>query len=211
MAIPCPACGREYDVTLFQFGHTIHCTCGRRVGLEKRLGRDPEEGGAGGASPEATRFLADAMLGHLARWLRIMGYDTAWEPEGEDGALVRRALEEERILLTRDRRLAEEWRIRNVVVLDEEHPSGQLRQVVGRLGLTWREGLFTRCSRCNEPLAALPVEEVRRRQEDAERPVPERVLEKASRFRRCPSCGRVYWEGSHAERIRRRLERLLGE
>jgi uncharacterized protein len=207
MAIPCPSCGREYDVTLFQFGRTIHCTCGSRVGMEKRLGPGGKREIGGEGAPR--RFLADAMLGHLARWLRIMGYDTAWEQEAEDGELVRRALEEERTLLTRDRRLPEEWRVRNVLVLDEEHPSGQIRQVVGRLGLSWRDQLFTRCSRCNEPLVGLTAEEVRMRQEGRDRPVPDRILERADTFRRCPSCGRVYWEGSHTDRIRRRLERLL--
>ena len=224
MAITCPGCGREYDVTLFQFGRTLRCTCGARVGLEKRI--DIEQ-----TAPP--RFVADVMLGHLARWLRIMGYDTAWPGDGEDEALVRRALEEERILLTRDRRLPAEWRISNVLLLDDEHPSEQIRAVVDHFALDWKRRLFTRCSRCNEPLERMDAEVVRARQEErveqgppgdtappneaagrgpdhgARAPVPDDVLARARSFRRCATCGRVYWEGSHTERIRARLEGLL--
>lgn len=220
MLVACPGCGREYDAELFRGGRTVRCTCGTRVGAEERIGPAPD------ASGETPRFVADVMLGHLARWLRIMGYDVAWSPEAEDQTLVRRALDEDRILLTRDRRLPEEWRIRNVVVLDEEHPSDQIRAVVRRFGLEWEEGLFTRCSRCNEPLDEMNAAEVRARQSGsdpsggvahgargpehgARGPVPDEVLRRARRFHRCPSCGRVYWEGSHTARIRARLDRLL--
>ena len=82
MAILCPTCGREYDVTLFQFGRTISCTCGAHVGLEKRIpftpiGREP-------------RFICDAMLGRLARWLRTLGYDTEYDDAIDDAVLVAR-------------------------------------------------------------------------------------------------------------------------
>ncbi len=226
MAITCCGCAREYDVTLFQFGRTIRCTCGTRVGLEKRI--DIEQ-----TAPP--RFVADVMLGHLARWLRIMGYDTVWEGDAEDEALVRRALEEERVLLTRDRRLSAEWRISNVLLIDEEHPSEHIRTVVDHFALDWRRRLFTRCSRCNEPLERMAAEAVRAREEEGEEgaegplgdatpsneagargpdhgaraPVPDDVLARARSFRRCSTCGRVYWEGSHTERIRARLEGLL--
>ena len=95
MAITCHGCGREYDVTLFQFGRTIRCTCGARVGLEHRIGPAVDE-----ARP---RFIADAMLGRLARWLRTLGYDTAYDDRIADADLVRRSLTEGRHLLTRDR------------------------------------------------------------------------------------------------------------
>lgn len=196
MAIPCPGCGREYDVTLFQFGRTIRCTCGRRVGMEKRLG--PE--GEGGEKP---RFLADAMLRGLARRLRLLGYDAAWEPGGDDGALVRRALEEGRTLLTRDREIPREWRISNLILVDEDDPWAQLEAVVRRLDLKWRAGLFTRCSRCNVGLEEMSGDE------KAARPLPPSVRGRS--VRRCPSCGRRYWEGDHTRRIRRRLEGRLAE
>lgn len=195
MAVPCPECGREYDVTLFQFGRTIHCTCGARVGLEKRLG-PPLPG------PDP-RFMVDAMLGRLARWLRLLGFDTAYDPAIGDEELVRRGLVEGRHILTRDRALADEWRISHCTVLDADDLDDQLRRVVERFDL--REGIrpFTRCPVCNTPLEPVAEEDVRER-------VPPRVLEVQDAFSLCSRCDRVYWEGSHTERVRRRLEEILG-
>ncbi len=195
MAVPCPRCGRDYDVALFQFGRTIHCTCGSRVGLEPRVRRVA----AGGE----VRFMLDAMLGRLARWLRILGCDVVFEAEIPDAALVRRALEEERVILTRDRALPEEWRVPRVLIVESESPLAQLQQVVRAFELDWRARLFTRCSRCNTELA--PVA-----REDVAAQVPPRVFCAQERFFRCASCGRVYWGGSHSERMRRVLDEALG-
>jgi uncharacterized protein with PIN domain len=199
MAIPCPECGRHYDVTLFQFGRTIHCTCGARVGLEKRI-----------SLPDTDRepqFAADAMLGKLTRWLRILGYDTWYEPDAEDGRLVRTAVWEERYLLTRDRRIPEEWRIEGCLILEPDDLFEQLRLVASRFGLFAgagsAAGVFSRCPACNALLAEA-------RRDDLENRVPERVLEAVERFSRCPGCDKVYWEGSHTRRIRRRLAELRG-
>jgi uncharacterized protein len=135
---------------------TMAITCGTRVGLEQRIDIRRT------APP---RFVADVMLGHLARWLRTMGYDTVGERDGDDEDLVRQAFTEDRILLTRDRRLPAEWRISNVLLLDEEHPSEQIRTVVDHFALDWGRRLFTRCSRCNEPLERMDPEAVRQRQD----------------------------------------------
>lgn len=196
MAILCPNCGREYDVTLFQFGRTIHCTCGARVGLEaqqpprRRAGREP-------------RFFADAMLGRLARWLRVIGYDTAYDAAIGDAELVRRSAEEGRTLLTRDRKLPVEWSIGDYLLIESETPLEQLRQVIRHFGLEWSGRLFLRCLVCNVPLEGAAAEEVREQ-------VPPRVAQGRDRFARCPACRRIYWEGSHTERMRRKLERVLG-
>ncbi len=194
MAIPCPRCGREYDVALFPFGRTIHCTCGSRVGVEARV-RD--------LSRSAPRFMADAMLGRLARWLRILGFDTAWEAHIADGDLVRRALEQDRVILTRDRALPAEWRVDGVYLLEEEEPIAQLRDVAEAFQLAKRVRLFTRCSRCNTLLA-------RASREEARASVPPRVLEAQAELLRCPGCARFYWSGSHTRRMRRVVEELLG-
>jgi len=194
MAVPCPGCGREYDVALFQFGRTIHCACGRRVGLEARVRSTARAG--------ETRFLADSMLGRLARWLRILGFDVAWQAHAPDEALVRRALREGRVLLTRDRRLPVEWRLHDVHLVRAGETLGQLREVVEAFRLAERARPFTRCSRCNVPLAEVPPEAVRAR-------VPERVRERQREFRGCPECGRIYWAGTHAERMRHVLDRVI--
>ena len=194
MAISCPVCGREYDVTLFEFGRTIHCTCGARVGLEKRVG--PR------VTASEPRFMVDAMLGGLARWLRIMGFDTAYDPAIADEDLVRRGVGEGRQILTRDRRLPEEWRVAQCTILEGDTVEERVREVVEDFGLRDRIRLFSRCTLCNTPLRDISVEEARGQ-------VPERVAAHHDRFARCPECQRIYWEGSHTERMRSRLREML--
>lgn len=194
MAVPCPGCGREYDVTLFEFGRTIWCTCGSRVGAEPRVRA------LGGA--EVPRFLADAMLGKLARWLRLLGFDCAWPGEIGDGDLVRLGVEQQRVLLTRDRALPEEWRVEGILVLRAETSFDQVVEVLQAFELAGSVRLFTRCSECNVPLDEVPREGVASR-------VPPRVLASQLSYRECSACRRVYWEGSHTERMRRVAEQIL--
>ncbi len=196
MAVLCPACGREYDVTLFQFGRTISCTCGACVGLEERIpftpiGREP-------------RFICDAMLGRLARWLRTLGYDTEYDDAIDDAVLVARGREEHRRVLTRDRALAKAWRVDGILVLEADDPMEQLEEVIRWLGLAVPDRLFTRCTVCNTALEPLDPAQARDR-------VPEKVHARHNSFAECPVCDRVYWEGSHAQRMRRRLADGLAE
>lgn len=194
MAVPCPRCGRSYDVTLFEFGRTIWCTCGSRVGMEPRV----RELGAG----EETRFIADAMLGRLARWLRLLGFDCAYENEIADRRLVECGVDEKRVILTRDRALAEDWRVSGIHVVGGESTFEQIVEVVRRFDLARSVGLFRRCSECNELVRPVPATAVAGR-------VPERIAAEQEEFRECPRCGRVYWEGSHADRMRRTADRIL--
>jgi len=194
MAVPCPRCGRDYDVTLFEFGRTIWCRCGSRVGAEARVRWiDPTE---------PIRFAADAMLGKLARWLRLLGFDCTWSADTSDAELVRSAAEARRVILTRDRALSEEWRVSEICVLRSELTFDQLREVLHRFDLGGAVRLFSRCSACNRELAPVAAAEVADR-------VPERVLARCDGFRQCAECGRVYWEGSHTRRIARVVERVL--
>lgn len=197
MSVFCTRCGREYDITLFAYGRTIECACGMRVGREMKVQIIHREGG----SPD-TRFMVDVMLGRLARWLRIIGFDAAYIDGIEDSDLVRISIDEGRILLTRDRALPSEWWIDNYILVESVRPMEQLRQIVRQFDLPWRERLFTRCTVCNEPLHTVDAEKVIGR-------VPERVLENSSRFASCRMCGRIYWEGSHVERMREKLEESL--
>lgn len=152
-------------------------------------------------TPSATAgtpaLLCDHMLGTLARWLRLLGFDAAYPAPLEDAALARLAQEEERTLLTRDRDLARRRGIQAIYVesdvLDE-----QVIQVLRDLGLRIRNPM-TRCSVCNGVLAAATPEEVEGR-------VPPGVRRRHRTFWRCPDCGRIYWRGSHWEQIERRIE-----
>jgi uncharacterized protein with PIN domain len=194
VAIPCRQCGREYDVTLFEFGRTIWCTCGSRVGLEPRVRELP---------PTAEkRFVADVMLGRLARWLRLLGLDCAYDPEIADEDLARLGVSEGRIVLTRDRRFPEEWWIRDVHLVREEEVRSQLVEVIRRFDLGPSLRVLTRCAECNRLLK-------RTARSDVEGRVRERILASHGDFRECPGCGRVYWEGSHTGRIREFAEGVV--
>jgi uncharacterized protein with PIN domain len=196
--VSCANCGRVYPGGLFEYGRTIHCACGARVGAEN-LSR-PTHGKAGEKSE--IRFFADAMLGRLARWLRILGYDTAYEEDIEDADLVRRAVDEARIILTRDRLMPEQWRVEGIHLVKAEEPMAQLREVADAFGLAAEARLFTRCSQCNTVVSETS-------QEEAAGHVPDDVLQAVNSFKHCPGCDRFYWEGSHVKRMRRMLDRAL--
>ncbi len=146
------------------------------------------------------RFLCDAMLGSLARWLRLLGLDTVFDAEAPDAELARRAAEEGRWLLTRDRELAASGpRTMLVRSIDLED---QLVEVLGRLGLEAdRKLVGTRCTACNGVLRPVAPETVTDR-------VPSFVRRTAEEFRECPDCGRIYWKGSHVARIEARIVRV---
>ncbi|RMD84375.1 MAG: hypothetical protein D6815_04360 [Candidatus Dadabacteria bacterium] len=194
MAVVCPNCGAQYDATLFEFGRTVSCRCGRRVGLPLRV--------PWATSTKPQRFLADEMLGGLARWLRVIGYDTVWRRRTRDRDLVLQALGERRILLTRDRNLVASWWLDACYLVRNERPLEQLREVVTHFDLDWRKHLLRRCTICNAALVPLSP---------SERPpgIPPAVAARTAAFRRCPSCERIYWEGSHTARMRNALERAL--
>ena len=147
-------------------------------------------------------FVADRMLGKLAKWLRVLGYDAVYlRQAGTDEILSR--LQEGRILLTRDRR-ADLWREQGKVFLVKANdPKEQLREVVQGLDLTRPESaLFSRCLKCNSSLNTVSREQVLEE-------VPEYIWQTHYQFHRCEGCGQVYWSGSHSERMRRKLEKIF--
>lgn len=146
------------------------------------------------------RFIADAMLGKLAKWLRILGYDTVYYSGGDDEGIVLVAAAEDRLILTRDTRLVKRLaRDRHLFIRDNDSMA-QLAQVVSELGLDAPgEGFLTRCTVCNGALDSVDKAEVRGL-------VPEYTFSDANVFLRCPSCGRLYWEGTHKVRILARLD-----
>jgi uncharacterized protein len=149
------------------------------------------------------KFAADAMLGRLARWLRVLGFDTTYDAAIADPDLVRLADREERILLTRDRHLLRELRPARSLEVRRDAPLEQLREVVTALDLTPPAELFTRCLVCNTALTSpLPVAE-------AERLLPPGAGGLSGAVRRCMACGRVYWQGSHVRRMLDALARAL--
>lgn len=142
------------------------------------------------------RFFCDTMLGRLAKWLRLLGYDAAYENEIDDWELVRRAGYEDRMLLTRDREIMKRWQVvrgrvkASLVTADKV--DDQLLEVIGRFGL--RPQPEARCPEDNSVLKPLPREEARDR-------VPPYVFQTQEDFRACPVCRRVYWKATHWEKI----------
>ncbi len=143
------------------------------------------------------KFIADNMLGRLATWLRLLGYDTAYLPQADDPALVRVARAEDRVLLTRDVELTRRRGIRHLLV-ESEKVTEQVRQVFRAFKLSAREA-FSRCAECNERLEVVSKESVRGT-------VPPYVFSTQDRFRRCAQCGRVYWRGTHWARMVAQIE-----
>jgi len=142
------------------------------------------------------------MLGRLARWLRTLGYDTAYDPAIDDPALVDWARQEDRILLTRDRPLLVELRPDRALLILADRPLEQLRQVVTELGLGPPGELFTRCLVCNAELRLATETECAAL-------VPLTARKMGGPVRCCPRCSRVYWAGSHTRRMRAALARAF--
>jgi uncharacterized protein with PIN domain len=142
------------------------------------------------------RFVADAMLGRLARWLRALGYDTLYFRDAPDRRLLVVALAEGRRLLTRDAALARRAREAGLLLRTEDLDA-QIREVVRACGPAPRPAL-SRCLECNGLLVASAPEAVRHR-------VPPYTLATQAAFRSCPDCARVFWAGTHVSGIARRL------
>jgi len=138
------------------------------------------------------KFIADEMLGKLAKWLRTLGYDTAYYNDGADSGLVQRALEEDRIILTRDTRLVERKLARKCILIKSDNVWEQFEQVIKELCLDTKSRLFTRCLICNKELVLVEKKSIL----DL---IPPYVYQTQNEFYRCPECGRIYWPGTHKD------------
>jgi uncharacterized protein len=148
---------------------------------------------------EPQRFLVDSMALRLGKYLRCLGYDVTWDVELGTRALARRAELEERIFLTRNTRLGTEIvPPPRCLVLLAEDPVAQLHEVTRALDLDTRTRLFTRCLRCNVPLAAASSTDVDAR-------VPPAVRARHHEFFACPTCASIFWHGTHVANTCKRL------
>jgi uncharacterized protein with PIN domain len=149
------------------------------------------------------RFLADAMVGRLSRWLRFLGFDARYEPSGDSHTLIEIARDEDRTILTRNKVFLGMRTDVPVLFLDSEKTLLQIRQVVDQLGLRDRIRPFSRCAECNVELEGIEKEDVRGE-------VPFYVFSTKTSFSRCPACGRYYWSGEHREKMEKRISEILG-
>ncbi|NWF91507.1 MAG: Mut7-C RNAse domain-containing protein [Syntrophaceae bacterium] len=149
------------------------------------------------------KFIADRMLGKLAKGLRMLGYDTLYYRGEDPHQIIHLARQEGRVILTRNTKLVPKRASDRIIRVSQDNPFLQLKELFqkGHLSLN-DENLFSRCLLCNALIEEIPREE-------AEGKVPDFIFYQQKRFFRCPQCRRIYWQGSHPGNMQRRLEELL--
>lgn len=149
------------------------------------------------------KFIADAMLGRLARWLRLLGFDTLYYRDIKDGDLLKLAIQEGRFILTRDSHFLKIRNLRNFLIIRSEHPLDQVKEVLTSFNVSeFKPG---RCPHCNGLLDSVIEKETVRDQ------VPEHVFFDKGNFQSCRTCGKIYWEGTHLRRFREGLGPIMNE
>jgi uncharacterized protein len=147
------------------------------------------------------KFICDDMLGKLARLLRGLGYDTYYQKDIQDHQLLRMALEEERVVVTRDRKLVQVKTIPRYVLIWSDQPLAQLEELLQKLSVSPdKEGFFSRCMECNTILQKIEREKVKDR-------VYPYVYQTQDNFWHCPTCDKIYWAGTHIQRMKEKLKK----
>ena len=144
-------------------------------------------------------------MGKLAKWLRLMGYDTRLFSGSDDSQLIAQAQAEGRVILTRDtqimkRRVITRGKVK-AILIQSDAPEIQIHQVIVSLSLDPNFRPFTLCLECNQIL-------VERDREGAKDLVPPYVYQTQSQFMQCPACHRLYWRGTHWQTMSERLKKF---
>lgn len=148
------------------------------------------------------KFIADAMLGRLARWLRFLGFDTLYYSGISDSRLISIAREQNRVILTRDTRLIKIKGLGDYLLITSNDSFEQLLEVIDSLKLR-RFYLFARCVGCNgELVKVIDKEEIK----DS---VPEFIFLQHNDFLKCPDCGKIFWEGSHPRKFKEKVGEIF--
>ncbi|UCD31805.1 MAG: Mut7-C RNAse domain-containing protein [Desulfobacterales bacterium] len=147
-------------------------------------------------------FVAEATLGKLARWLRIMGFDTIYSPATPNKEWIEDK-DKTRILLTRTRKVKDLSNAQTRIFIVSDKPFEQLKEVIHSVGIVPEDiKLFFRCLRCNIPIQPIDKKHVQRL-------VPDHILETHHLFQTCTGCGRIYWPGTHTENSREVIKKLF--
>ncbi len=147
-------------------------------------------------------FACDVMLGKLARWLRILGYDTLYEPDRPVKDLFDVINDEERIFLTCRKKDLDDFPLENILQIKSRYFNEQLIQVVIHFKLTFRSRIFTRCINCNTPVKNVNKKEIIHQ-------LPLLVKEFYEIFYICPGCKKVYWDGTHYKNSVNKLRNIF--
>jgi uncharacterized protein with PIN domain len=138
------------------------------------------------------KFIADAMLGTLAKRMRLLGLDVLYDPDLDDNEVIRLSLEQDRVILTRDTGLAARPLAANHLAVKSERTEEQLDEVLAAFPA--EHAPLTRCSECNGRLVSAA-------KQDVQDLVPQFVYDSIDVFFQCPNCKRIYWKGSHVKRM----------
>lgn len=150
------------------------------------------------------KFIVDVMLGKLAKWLRILGYDTLYDNSYSDDDLFFKAHRQERILLTRDKELSSRMNPKYTLYITGLTVQEQVKQVVSAFNLNTTDFVFSRCTLCNSPITTIPKNDVAGK-------VPLYIFESTTQFYFCPTCEKIYWPGSHIKQVRAILKTIASE
>ena len=150
------------------------------------------------------RFIVDCMLGKLAKWLKILGFDALFFSKIEDDELLTIARKEGRILLTKDTGLIQQAKDVETLFLESEEWQDQVQQVLEHFNLREKVNPHTRCIDCNVVLKNLP-------KKNAKNLVSAFVFDKADSFALCPNCGRVFWRGTHFKDMEAKIQEILNK
>ncbi len=144
-----------------------------------------------------TNFAAEKTLGKLAKWLRILGFDTIYDPD------IINPAESGRILLTRTKRIKDEYTTDKLIFIESDKPFKQLQEVIKALGIVNEDiKTFTRCISCNTKIRTINKNSIRS-------VVPDYVWENQDSFKACSKCKRIYWQGSHTKRSMEQIKKLF--
>lgn len=148
------------------------------------------------------RFILDVHLGKLAKSLRLLGFDAFCDTSFDDSKIIRLSLSDRRIILTRDKELLSRKDVIDGYRIISQKPDEQLKEVFRRFDLKNQINPFTRCMECNGLLDDVMKAEIIHR-------LHPKTREYYGNFKRCQVCDRIYWEGSHYDRMRKYIDSLI--
>jgi len=151
------------------------------------------------------KFIVDNNVSKLARWLRLIGYDTLLFTEKDNGQMIKIALSENRVILTKDTQFMKRRLVTNgtlkTIHIKQDDPELQVQEVVRTLNLDYHFKPFSLCLECNQVLIARGKEEVKNF-------IPAHVFETQTKYTECPACHRIYWPGTHWQAMVKKLQDL---
>ena len=148
------------------------------------------------------KFILDVHLGKLARYMRMLGFDTAYKNIFCDEEIVRQSLNEKRTILTRDLGILKRSEVTHGYFVRNTNPTAQAKEIINRFQLQKRISIFSRCLVCNEILLPVDKESIWDR-------IPEKVKVNCSSFYRCSQCNRIYWKGTHFDKMSKTIDTIL--